>query len=353
MPTPTTEKERQLGVGGVTGASALGFSGGGAPPNHDDREKSGSSTSQTNNQRATTSVITARSLRRPSHRVQCTVCHRRTAPHRRYAPRERNQRPAPHAKYPAYTVLHTYGTMRFSFVGFVVLARTAAALLVLFAAPSCESFSIETTNPTATNPSLSRTASSVEAARHRDRHRPLLARRSPGDAECGSPRRRPRRHHADAAVMQKLGASFAVGLALMFASLEPAALAVDQQQSYDGFAEYAKENKMQQSDVGCFVAKCGEQTKNLFSNPRGIKGVSCLGRCKGEQSCATRCFAEFGSENLNDWLSCTIEENECVKVPKNVDNSAENVGYPAALKQFDPSSLIGTWYKTDGTFSIT
>jgi hypothetical protein len=45
-----------------------------------------------------------------------------------------------------------------------------------------------------------------------------------------------------------------------------------------------------------------------------------LGRCKGEQSCATRCFAEFGSEDLNSWLSCTIEENECVKVPKNVDN---------------------------------
>ena len=118
--------------------------------------------------------------------------------------------------------------------------------------------------------------------------------------------------------------------------------------SYDGFAEYAKENRMEQSDVGCFVNKCGEQTKNLFSNPRGIKGVSCLGRCKGEQSCATRCFAEFGSENLNDWLSCTIEENECVKVPKNVDNSAENVGYTTATRNFDPSSLVGTWYKTDG-----
>jgi VDE lipocalin domain len=122
------------------------------------------------------------------------------------------------------------------------------------------------------------------------------------------------------------------------------------QQSYDGFAEYAKENQMEQSDVGCFVQKCGEQTKALFSNPRGIKGVSCLGRCKGEQSCATRCFAEFGSENLNSWLSCTIEENECVKVPKNIDNSAENVGYTTALKRFDPKSLAdGTpWYKTDG-----
>jgi len=117
---------------------------------------------------------------------------------------------------------------------------------------------------------------------------------------------------------------------------------------YDGFAEYAKENQMEKSDVGCFVNKCGDETKMLFSNPRGIKGVSCLGRCKGEQSCATRCFAEFGSEDLNNWLSCTIEENECVKVPKNVDNSAENQGYSDAIKSFDPKILLGTWYKTDG-----
>lgn len=117
---------------------------------------------------------------------------------------------------------------------------------------------------------------------------------------------------------------------------------------YDGFAEYAKDNQMEQSDVSCFINKCGDQTKALFSNPRGIKGVTCLGRCKGEQSCATRCFAEFGSESLNNWLSCTIEENDCVKVPKNIDNSAENVGYVGTLAKFDPSSLEGKWWKTDG-----
>lgn len=132
----------------------------------------------------------------------------------------------------------------------------------------------------------------------------------------------------------------------------PPAYASDEQvtvtKNYDGFADYAKENQMEQSDVGCFVKKCGDQTKALFSNPRGIKGVSCLGRCKGEQSCATRCFAEFGSEDLNNWLSCTIEDNECVKVPKDVDNSAENIGYPTAIRGFDPKSLIGEWYKTDG-----
>ena len=43
---------------------------------------------------------------------------------------------------------------------------------------------------------------------------------------------------------------------------------------YDGFADYAKENQMEKSDVACFANKCGDQTKALFSNPRGIKGVS-------------------------------------------------------------------------------
>jgi len=139
--------------------------------------------------------------------------------------------------------------------------------------------------------------------------------------------------------------AFGLGLAITLNGLFGQAAYAEQ---YDGFADYAKENQMEQSDVGCFINKCGDETKALFSNPRGIKGVSCLGRCKGEQSCATRCFAEFGSEPLNNWLSCTIEEHECVKVPKNIDNSAENVGYSTLVRNFDPSTLIGTWYKTDG-----
>lgn len=140
-----------------------------------------------------------------------------------------------------------------------------------------------------------------------------------------------------------------LGLAIVSTNLFGNTMAfADSSPKYDGFAEYAKDNQMEQSDVGCFMNKCGIETKALFSNPRGIKGVSCLGRCKGEQSCATRCFAEYGSEDLNNWLSCTIEENECVKVPKNIDNSAENAGYDGTIKAFNPQTLIGKWYKTDG-----
>lgn len=146
--------------------------------------------------------------------------------------------------------------------------------------------------------------------------------------------------------MKSTLAAAALGLFISSTTMFGGDMAFAAEKQYDGFADYAKENQMEQSDVGCFVQKCGDQTKALFSNPRGIKGVTCLGRCKGEQSCATRCFAEFGSEDLNNWLSCTIEENECVKVPKNVDNSAENVGYSTAIRKFDPKSLVGSWYKT-------
>ena len=41
--------------------------------------------------------------------------------------------------------------------------------------------------------------------------------------------------------------------------------------------------------------------------PSDIQGVTCLGRCKGEQECATRCFAQYGSGKLDSWLTCTLE----------------------------------------------
>jgi VDE lipocalin domain len=123
--------------------------------------------------------------------------------------------------------------------------------------------------------------------------------------------------------------------------------------AYDGFADYAQENKMQQSDVSCFINQCGDQTKALGKDLRSLQGVVCLGRCKGEQSCATRCFAEFGGPTLDQWLSCTIEENECVKVPKpDVVEAKQTSGsyqpLQAVVKSFNADSLIGTWYKTNG-----
>jgi len=175
----------------------------------------------------------------------------------------------------------------------------------------------------------------------------VVLQRSPND---GDDDRHPRDTKRQSSIASTLAAA-ALGVILSTAGMLGGGIAFAADgttTSYDGFAEYAKENQMEKSDVGCFINKCGDQTKQLFSNPRGIKGITCLGRCKGEQSCAVRCFSEFGSEDLNNWLSCTIEENDCVKVPKNIDTTAENVGYTSTVPKFDPSLLVGTWYKTNG-----
>jgi len=121
--------------------------------------------------------------------------------------------------------------------------------------------------------------------------------------------------------------------------------------TYDGFAEYAKEKKMEQSDVGCFFTKCLPETSALFSTPRGVQGITCLGQCKGEQSCATGCFAEYGGPALDGFLGCAVEREGCVKVPKVEGGALQSENDPGKLKSvtpFDPTTLEGTWYKTDG-----
>jgi hypothetical protein len=126
-------------------------------------------------------------------------------------------------------------------------------------------------------------------------------------------------------------------------------LAFYKQETYDGFADYAaKGKKMDDSDVGCFFSGCGDQTKACFTDGTCLKGVTCLGRCQGEQNCATRCFAQYGGEKLDNWLSCTLEEKKCVKVPENIESSLESDRLPVVAKGFNPSQLQGTWYKVLG-----
>ncbi|CAN0158599.1 unnamed protein product, partial [Laminaria digitata] len=78
------------------------------------------------------------------------------------------------------------------------------------------------------------------------------------------------------------------------------------------------------------------------------QGVTCLGRCKGEQECATRCFAQYGSGKLDSWLTCTLEDHSCVKIPRDMDFSVINKDPPHIVKGFDAKQLQGTWYKVMG-----
>lgn len=206
-------------------------------------------------------------------------------------------------------------------------------------AVSCAVFFASTSTSTAFLPSKTSSQSNLSI-----KSTPLFAQKNSND-NSGVDRQQP------TAAWRSTLAATAMGLAITTSGLFGGglpAVAGDSPATYDGFADYAKENQMEKSDVSCFINKCGDQTKNLFSNPRGIKGITCLGQCKGEQACAVRCFAEFGSKDLNNWLSCTLEENECVKIPKNIDNSAEFVGYSTTVRKFDPSHLVGKWYKTNG-----
>ena len=150
-----------------------------------------------------------------------------------------------------------------------------------------------------------------------------------------------------------LGLSLAVspGLVAPSAALADAEFATKGAEEFSstaGFEEFAADGGKMQVDPNCFFKECGPQTKACFSNPACLKGITCLGNCRGEQLCATQCFARFGSEKLNDWLGCTLEDKECVTTGVKQDNSAYYESVPPAIKDFTPADLEGEWYKVLG-----
>jgi hypothetical protein len=115
-----------------------------------------------------------------------------------------------------------------------------------------------------------------------------------------------------------------------------------------GFEEFAAAGGKMKADPNCFFTDCKEPTKACFTNPACLKGITCLGNCRGEQLCATQCFARFGSEKLNSWLSCTLEEKECVSTGVKQDTSKFYANAPPVAPAFKPSDLEGKWYKVLG-----
>ena len=155
------------------------------------------------------------------------------------------------------------------------------------------------------------------------------------------------------AVSTVLGLSLAVspGLVGPSAALADADMATKSASEFSqtaGFEEFAADGGKMKADPNCFFKECGPQTKACFSNPACLKGITCLGNCRGEQLCATQCFARFGSEKLNDWLGCTLEDKECVTTGVKQDNTAYYDSAPPAMKDFTPADLEGEWYKVLG-----
>ena len=124
--------------------------------------------------------------------------------------------------------------------------------------------------------------------------------------------------------------------------------AVSAEETSAGFEEFAAQGGTMEARPQCFFDECGPQSKACFTNPSCLKGITCLGNCRGEQECATQCFARFGSERLNAWLGCTLEDKECVTTGVKQDTSKFYANPPKAMTAFTPADLEGKWYKVLG-----
>lgn len=106
-------------------------------------------------------------------------------------------------------------------------------------------------------------------------------------------------------------------------------------------------------DKDCFADKCSLQVKScLAEDPSCRKGLTCIGKCLGDNSCITGCMAQYGNKNLDGLLKCTIEDNSCIKVAI-LDGGADTPGTeprpPApTVRNFNVGSMEGQWYKVAG-----
>ncbi|KAL3937834.1 MAG: hypothetical protein SGBAC_007131 [Bacillariaceae sp.] len=106
-------------------------------------------------------------------------------------------------------------------------------------------------------------------------------------------------------------------------------------------------------DQTCLVDKCSNQAKAcLADDPSCRKGLTCTAKCLGDNSCITGCMARYGNKNLDNFLKCTIEDNECIKIailPGGSDPYGKEPRSPApTVQNFDYKSMEGTWYKVVG-----
>mmetsp|Transcript_19121 Transcript_19121/g.56781 ORF Transcript_19121/g.56781 Transcript_19121/m.56781 type:complete len:376 (+) Transcript_19121:124-1251(+) len=161
----------------------------------------------------------------------------------------------------------------------------------------------------------------------------------------------PRTAHAPpqrAGKPQQPGLAKTLAHAALACALSLAPLAGVAEETSAGFEEFAAKGGTMEARPQCFFDECGDQSKACFTNPSCLKGVTCLGNCRGEQECATQCFARFGSEKLNNWLSCTLEEKSCVVTGVAQDTSSFYATAPKRLGGFDKQALDGKWWKVRG-----
>lgn len=106
-------------------------------------------------------------------------------------------------------------------------------------------------------------------------------------------------------------------------------------------------------DQTCLIDKCSLQARScLLDDADCRKGLTCTAKCLGDNSCITGCMARYGNDKLDNFLKCTIEDNECIKIAI-LEGGADAYGQEPrspgpTLANFDPKSLEGSWYKVVG-----
>lgn len=104
-------------------------------------------------------------------------------------------------------------------------------------------------------------------------------------------------------------------------------------------------------DQKCLLSQCNLQAKACLQDDASCrKGLTCTAKCLGDNACITGCMARYGNEHLDDFLKCTIEDHECIKVailPGGFDAVPPAPPAPI-LTNFDPKSMTGSWFKVMG-----
>ncbi|GMH65772.1 hypothetical protein TL16_g04277 [Triparma laevis f. inornata] len=119
--------------------------------------------------------------------------------------------------------------------------------------------------------------------------------------------------------------------------------------SFAGFEDYAKTSKMT-ADPICFITKCKAETTSL--TPTSVKGLKCLGQCKGEQTCASQCFNKYTSPELESWLNCALERENCLPLPPSATENVPIKDLPPPMTGVDFKKMEGKWYKSYGKSDI-
>jgi hypothetical protein len=219
-------------------------------------------------------------------------------------------------------------------------------LLIITLVPNAAGF----TSVHRRNDAPSRTSSTLFVQHHDNRRRPTRAPKSPaGLAQFASKNdNAPDLAATASGWQQRMSRALAIGLvsaALLMGSSLPALAENELSAKYGGGLDTSL------VDQQCLLNKCKLQAKAcLQDDPSCRKGLTCTAKCLGDNACITGCMARYGNEHLDQFLKCTIEDHECIKVailPGGFDTVPPAPPAPV-LTAFDPKSLTGSWYKVMG-----